>query len=155
MALWRQLQHQFFFVIGEGILNRRHFWVSRQRGLQGLRGGFKSARISTGKLYIQSITARARSPAAETNRLYPGVPDHRILQIRDKGKGRIRSQIRINQLNGNRAQLVGIFGICSRQSTARIAANFGHGEIYRISPVFLFVLGPNGFYSRLKRAHLL
>ena len=83
------------------------------------------------------------------------MPNHRILQIRDKGKGRIGPQIRINQLNGNGAQLIGIFGISARQATAGIAPNFGHGEIHWIAAIFLFILRANGFYSRLKRAHLL
>ena len=81
--------------------------------------------------------------------------DHRVLQICDKGKGGIGAQIRVNQLNGDRAQLIGIFSISARQATAGIAPNFSHGEIHWIAAIFLFILRPNGLYRLLKRAHLL
>ena len=81
--------------------------------------------------------------------------DHRVLQICDKGKGGIGAQIRVNQLNGDRAQLIGIFSISARQATAGIAPNFSHGEIHWIAAIFLFILRPNSLYRLLKRAHLL
>ena len=68
------------------------------------------------------------------------MPAHRVLQLANKGKTGIGSQISIYQLDRYGPQLIGIFGIRSGKATTRGSPNFRNHKFQRIATVAGFIL---------------
>ena len=81
------------------------------------------------------------SPTAKTDGLEQRMARHGVLQFGDKGKAGIGAEIGVDQLDGDGAQLIAFLGFRSRKAAPGVAADFGHGELDRIPPVAVFVLG--------------
>ena len=81
------------------------------------------------------------------------MPVHAILQVGHKGETGIGPQIRVNQFNRNRAQLIRRPLIRAGQTTARVASDLGDHKGERVTTVTFFVFLAQGLSRPLHFAH--
>ena len=111
LPLSRQIKDQFFFVIGQRVLNSTHLGILQQSPLEIFGCSFECIRISTKKLYVQRIATRTRSPSAKANRFDQRMMHHCILQFGDKGERRIGPQISVYQFDRDAAKQVDVLAV--------------------------------------------
>ena len=148
-----QFEDEFFFVIGERVLQRRNLAVSGKLGLERFGRVLEALRGRARQFNVDGIAPWATPPTSEADRLDQRMLRHRVLKVCHKGKAGIGPQIGINQLDGNRSQLIALFRLGARQSPSRRPADFGQGIGHRVRPVFRLVFGTQTLDRVLNGAH--
>ncbi len=153
LPLWRQLEDKLLFVVGQIVLDARHFGVARQSIFQSLGCRLEALGACSVKLHVQGIAPGPRAPPSEADGFGQRVLFHAFLKLADEGEAGVRSQVGINQLYSNATQLIGLFGVGTCQTITRVPANLRHHVVQRIAAMAFFVLVAQFFGCALQLSH--
>ncbi len=120
---------------------------------QSLSCGLQNLRCRAKEQNLHVVPARPAGPRAETNRFGQRMLVHSILQRTGKGRRRKGPAVRINQRNLDRAKLIGLFRLSSRNPAPGISAHLRNGKRDRVHPVALLKVSRDLLNRALHLAH--
>ena len=131
----RQAQDKFLLVIGQRILQPRHFGKHRQPRLQRLCRRLQDRRIRPIEIDRDRRSARPEPAAAKAQLLQQRMSPDFGLHGGDEGGAGIGPQVWIDDLHRNPAQEIGILRRGPRKPAPGAAAHLGHDEFHRVQPM--------------------